>query len=73
MRTATTTRPTWLQTVVVQLGASLRGVVYGFALVIAASVAWSAGQTVAAVFIGGVAILGIGLEVVATQREDHGR
>jgi hypothetical protein len=73
MRTAATTRPTWLQTVVVQLGASLRGVVYGFAMVIAAPVAWSAGQTVAAVFIGGVAILGIGLEVVATHRADHGR
>jgi hypothetical protein len=57
----------------VRLGAPLRGVVYGFALVIAAPVAWAADQTAAAVFVEGVAVLGIGLEAVASRRRDHGR
>jgi hypothetical protein len=73
MRAATSVRPSWIQTGFLQLGASLRGAVYAFALIVAAPVAWSAGQTVAAAFIGGVAILGIGLEVLATRRSDDGR
>jgi hypothetical protein len=73
MRTAATTRPSWLQTGFMQLGASLRGVVYGFALIVAAPLAWTTGQTVAAIFIGGVAGLGIGLEFMATRKSEHGR
>jgi hypothetical protein len=71
MRKATTAYPSWLRSGLLQLGATLRGVVYGFALMIASPFAWSAGQTVAALFIGGVAVLGMGLEVLATQQGDQ--
>jgi hypothetical protein len=56
----------------VRLGAPLRGTVYGFARVIAAPLAWMAGQTLSAVFMVGVAVLGISLELLATRRTDHG-
>ncbi len=56
-----------------RLGAPLRGAVYGLTLVIAVPLAWMAGQTVSAVFVGGVAVLGKGLEVLATRRTDRGR
>jgi hypothetical protein len=38
-----------------RLGAPLRGVVYGFALIVAAPVAWQSGEQKAALFMGAVA------------------
>jgi hypothetical protein len=53
----------------VRLGAPVRGVVYGLALIVAAPVAWQAGNYKAALIIGAVALFGIGLEAVRTGRK----
>lgn len=52
-----------------RLGAPLRGVVYGLALIVAVPLAWQAGQQKAALSIGAVALFGIGLEAVRTGRK----
>jgi hypothetical protein len=52
----------------VRLGAPIRGVVYGLALIVGAPITWQAGQQKAAVFIGAVAIFGIGLEAVRSSQ-----
>ncbi|HEY8761222.1 MAG TPA: hypothetical protein VIP52_09975 [Candidatus Dormibacteraeota bacterium] len=71
MRTSATA--SWLQTGVLRLGASLRGVVYGFALMFAVPLAWTGGKGLAAVFIGAVALFGIAMEAVIYSRKDPGR
>ena len=70
MRPATA-RPSWLQTGVMQLGASLRGVVYGSALIVAVPFAWTAGKILPAFFIATVALIGIGVEAVIYNRRDR--
>ena len=52
-----------------RFGAPLRGVIYGFARVVAAPFAWQASEDKAALFIGAVALFGIGLEAVGNGRE----
>ncbi|MDQ6917831.1 MAG: hypothetical protein M3Z98_00590 [Candidatus Dormibacteraeota bacterium] len=71
MRTATTVRPSWLHTGAVQLGASIRGVVYGFALLVAVPQAWTAGKPLVAFLIGLVVLFGIVVEAVTHIRGDH--
>jgi hypothetical protein len=68
MRADATARPSWLQTGAVQLGASLRGIVYGFALIIAVPLAWSAGKPLPALLIGAAALFGIGVEAAIHLR-----
>ena len=68
---ATTARPSRLETGALQLGASLRGVVYGFALIVAAPVAWTAGKPLPALFIGAVALISIAAEAVIHSRRDR--
>jgi hypothetical protein len=53
----------------VRLGAPVRGVVYGLAVVMAVPLAWSAGNKLAAILIGGVALFGIGLEALVIWRK----
>jgi len=71
MRTAATVRPSRLQSSAIQLGASLRGVVYGFALIGAVPLAWSTGRVLAALFIAFLALLGIGVEAAIHSRQDR--
>ena len=52
-----------------RLGAPLRGVVFGLALVAGVPLAWSAGHTLAAIFVGGIAIFGICLEALNVRRK----
>ena len=52
-----------------RLGAPIRGVVYGLALVVGVPLAWTAGDEKAALFIGAVALFGIGLEAMSTVRK----
>ena len=52
----------------VRLGAPLRGVVYGLALVVAVPLAWSAGNKLPAVVMAGAVVIGIGLEVLPIRR-----
>jgi hypothetical protein len=42
-------------------------VIYGFALIVGAPLAWEAGEDKAALFIGAVAVFGIGLGAVNTR------
>lgn len=51
-----------------RLDAPLRGVIYGLALVVAVPLAWSAGKVLSALVIGGIAVVGIGLEVFQKGR-----
>ena len=52
-----------------RLGAPLCAVVYGLALIVAAPLAWQAGNEKVALFIGAVAIFGIALEATRNGRE----
>jgi hypothetical protein len=70
MRTSTTARLSLLQTCAVQLGASVRGMVYGIALIGAAPLAWTAGKWPAALCIGAIALFGIGVEAAIYGRRD---
>ncbi len=70
MRTATTVRPSWLHTGAVQLGALIRGVVYGFALLVAAPQAWTAGKPLVTILIGLVVVFGVSVEAVTHIQGD---
>jgi hypothetical protein len=70
MRTAATARPSRLQTGFVQLGASFRGIVYGFALIVAVPLAWTSGRPLPALLIGVVALVGISIEALIHSRMD---
>jgi hypothetical protein len=71
MRKASTARSSRLQSGAMQLGASLRGMVYGFALIVAAPLAWTGSKPAAALLIGTVALIGIGFEAVIHIRGDR--
>ena len=71
MRTVATAQSSRLQTGAMQLGASLRGMVYGFAVIVAAPLAWTVGKGIAALFIAAIALLGIVVEAVIHVRGDQ--
>jgi hypothetical protein len=71
MRTVATAQSSRLQTGAMQLGASLRGMVYGFAVIVAAPLAWTVGKAMAALFIAAIALLGIGVEAAIHLRGDQ--
>jgi hypothetical protein len=71
MRPAVTARPSWFQTCAMQLGASVRGVVYGFALIIAVPLAWTDSQLLPALLIGGSALIGMGMEAAIYLPRDR--
>ena len=55
-----------------RLGAPLRGLAYGIGVVVGVPLSWTAGKPLAAVIIGGIAIVGMGLEVAAISRRRNG-
>ena len=73
MRAPTTARLSLLHSGAVQLGASVRGMIYGFALIVAVPFDWTGGKPLRALFIGAVALLGIGVEAMIHVRRDQGR
>jgi hypothetical protein len=73
MRTFATARSSRLQTGALQLGASLRGMIYGFAVIVAAPMAWTVGKALPALFIAAMALLCIGVEAVIHGRGDQAR
>jgi hypothetical protein len=52
----------------VRLG-PVRGVLYAVTLIVAVPLAWQAGEQKAALFIGAVALFGIGVEAMSTVRK----
>jgi hypothetical protein len=51
-----------------RLSAPVRGAIYGLALVVAVPLAWTGGQSKGALLLGGVAVFGMLLELVAVRR-----
>jgi hypothetical protein len=52
----------------VLLGAPLRGVLYGLAPVVVVPMAWLDGRVIPAVVVGGLALIGVALEILTSRR-----